>query len=80
MGRFRGFSGAPLITPWPTPDRGFLAPAEAVSPVRSGFMFLACGATTSTYCSLELSIEIFAYLWDKEFIWMKLPLSPGGEP
>jgi hypothetical protein len=39
MGRFRGFSGAPLITPWPTPDRGFLAPAEAVSSVRSGFMF-----------------------------------------
>jgi hypothetical protein len=27
---------------------------------------------------LELSIEIFAYLWDKEFIWIKLPLSPGG--
>jgi hypothetical protein len=27
---------------------------------------------------LELSIEIFAYLWDKEFIWIKLPLSSGG--
>jgi hypothetical protein len=32
-GRFRGFSEAPLIIAWPTPDRGFQVPRMAVSPV-----------------------------------------------
>jgi hypothetical protein len=47
----------------------------ASSPLTGGFKFLAWGATTPML--LELSIEIFTYLWDKEFIGIEPP-PPGG--
>jgi hypothetical protein len=56
------------LDPWDGPQPRCPAPSCSCSG----------GGHTSPCCILELSIEIFAYLWDKEFIWIKLPLSSGG--
>jgi hypothetical protein len=59
IGRILGFSGTPPKNPpWPTPDRGFLISAKAVSPLPIDFMFLAWRAHLRLAGESELTQHI----------------------